>query len=388
MEEQQYHFIANGIDTYFHRDPEDANKYIVCTCARGENDYLIEYVEHYLRLDFDKIIICDNNPDDSIESLLKKYIDEGTVEVFNCRGFDSFQVQFYSMFAHEGNYKWCAYFDADEFLELGVYTSIKLFLETIPEEDDSVSFNWLTFGTNGKYHKEEGTIQERFPEPIKPIVYFKENVFIKSILRGGFDRFKDCWFNGSHIPMCSNEVRYNIGGYYNVNYQSHTHSPLRYKCGYLKHYYTKSFDEWIKKASRGWPDGTPNLAASNFKICENNSNYPIENYLTSFFIPSDNLEKISVNWKEIIDNYDVIQFNNSTKQVYALQTQLISLMKAVTNHTFIITDNHIDDTLFNIMFEYALETGNRLVFARNQHEVWMAFLRYSQKEIYYILDLR
>ena len=231
--EEVYHFQTDKIDRYFHRDPEDAERYLVLTCARGENDYLIEFVNHYLGLGFDKVIICDNNNNNSVEELLKDYIANNTVEIFDCRGFDSFQVQLYSMFAHEGNYKWCGYFDADEFLELGIYDNIKEFLETIQE--DAVSFNWICFGSNGKYHKEEGSVQERFPEPVRPIIMFKENVFIKSILRGGFDRFENCWFNGSHIPMCTNPVKYNIGGMHVVDYQSHTHFPPRYRCGYIKH---------------------------------------------------------------------------------------------------------------------------------------------------------
>ncbi len=388
MEEQVYHFQTDVIDRYYHKDPEDAERYLVFTCARGENDYLIEFVNHYLNLGFDKVIICDNNSDNSVEELLKNYIANNTVEIFDCRGFDSFQVQIYSMFAHEGNYKWCGYFDADEFLELGIYTNVKEFLETIQE--DAVSFNWICYGSNGKYHKTEGTIQERFPEPVRPITMFKENVFIKSILRGGFDRFQNCWFNGSHIPMCSNPVKYNIGGLHVVEYQSHTHFPLRYKCGYLKHYYTKSFDEWIKKASRGWPDGTPTLSASNYFLCENNSHYPIDNYINAFFINSQDMHNIYDRWKDIFDNYNVIQITNSTKQVYALIVQVMAAMKAVKGHTFVFTDEHIDDTMFAILLEYGMETGNHVVFARNHDEVWRAYLRYNNGvgETYFILDLR
>ena len=146
--EEVYHFHTDKIDRYYHKDPDDAEKYLVFTCAKGENDYLIEYVDHYLNLGFDKVIICDNNDDASVETLLKDYIENKTVEIFDCRGFDSFQVQIYSMFAHEGNYKWCGYFDADEFLELGVYSNIKEFLDTIQE--DAISFNWIVYGSNGK----------------------------------------------------------------------------------------------------------------------------------------------------------------------------------------------------------------------------------------------
>ena len=64
------------------------------------------------------------------------------------------------------------------------------------------------------------------------------------------------------------------------------------------------------------------------------------------------------------------------------------MMKSTTDHTFILSDAHIDDTLFATFLEYAIVTGNRVVFARDAREVWLTFLRYSQKENYFILDLR
>lgn len=384
----KYHFITKDIDVYFNKDIKDKNKYVVCTCAKGENDYLIEFIDHYLNLGFDKIYICDNNSDNSIEILLYDYIILEKVEIFNCRNFNSFQVQFYSMFAHEGNYEWCAFFDADEFLELGVYTNIKDFLSTIQE--DVISFNWITYGTNNIRHKDTSkSVQERFIEPIRPLIMFKENVFVKSILRGGYNRFENCWFNGSHIPMCSNNIIYNIGGYYIADYQSHTHFPPRYKCGYLKHYYTKSFDEWITKSSRGWPDGTPRLSTANVLACNNNFNYSMQNYLDAFFISPDYTYNIADHWKGILEQYDVIQFTNSSKQIYALIVQLMSLMYAVSGYTFILTDNHIDDSLYTIFLEYSFETNNNIVFARNQDEIWKAYLKYHKKgDTYFIIDLK
>ena len=90
----------------------------------------------------------------------------------------------------------------------------------------------------------------------------------------------------------------------------------------------------------------------------------------------------------ITEQYDVIEIKNSTKQVYALTTQLMGMMRSHSGITYILSDDHIDDMLFATFLEYAIVTGNRVVFARNAHEVWMTFMRYSQKEVYYILDLR
>ena len=94
--------------------------------------------------------------------------------------------------------------------------------------------------------------------------------------------------------------------------------------------------------------------------------------------------------KETLDTYDVIQFNNSDKQVYALYSQFMSILANTTNHTFIFTNEHIDDSLFVIFLEYGYATGNRVIFARNQDEVWRAYLKYSNKAAgtYYIIDLR
>ena len=385
-ETSKYHFVTNAINTYFNKEDSNKDKYIVCTCAKNENDYIVEFVKHYLDLDFDKIIICDNNDDNSIEIVLKEFIDNGQVEIFNCRGFDSFQVQFYTMFSNYGNYKWCAYYDADEFLELGIYTSIKDFLNTIPEDIDGVCFNWLLFGTNGEYHQKHGRIQDRFKTPIRNSGTFKENVFVKSILRGGENRFENNWFNGSHIPKCSNNIKFSIGGYYDVDYTMHTYSPPRYKIGYLKHYYTKSFDEWIKKASRGWPDGTPNLAAANFSICEDSVQDYDRLFKTGFFISSDHLENIAKNWIDIFDTYDVINVRCESKQMYSFYTQLTAMLINVTNKTFIISDD-IDEGMYATLLEYALAHGNRLVYAVSDADKWKAFLKYSQKTCYWILNI-
>lgn len=388
-ENNRYHFKTNEIDRYFNKDLNDTGKYVVCTCAKNENEYITEFVEHYLRLGFDKILICDNNDDNSIETVLSRYIDCGQVEIFDCRGFNSFQVQFYSMFAHEGNYKWCGFFDADEFLELGIYSNIKQFLDGIQE--DCVSFNWLVFGDNCKIHKEEGTLRERFPMPVRPISMFKENCFVKSILRGGYDRFKDCWFNGSHVPMCSNEnMKYNIGGYDVVDYQSFVHFPPRYKYGYIRHYYTKSFDEWIAKSGRGWPDGTASLTTANYFICNTagDSKVPIDRYTHGFFIGNGGKSDVGTTCKPVLNEYYVINAINNNKNVYAFIVQITCLMESVKDHAFVISDEHIGDELFNILLEYAFETGNYLVYAKDQTEKWQAYLKYNHGEgTYYILNL-
>lgn len=382
-----YHFTTtDGIDRYYHKDLSDSEKYVVCSCARNENDYIVEWVNHYLNLGFDKIFICDNNDDESLGNVLSEYINNGTVEIFDCRGFVSFQVQFYAMFCTEGNYKWCGYFDCDEFLELGTYSNIKEYLAT-KEDEICVSFNWMVFGGNGEYTKREGGVQERFKYPVSPISLFTENVFVKSIVRGG-DIFKNgCWFNGSHIPIVDNMFNHKIGGYFQTNSQSHNYFPPRYKEGYIKHYYTKSFDEWMQKAGRGWPDGTTNLIAKKFFTCEDWANLPLKQMGEGLFM-GDDADKIKENYQNMYDEFDVIHIVNSSDRIYPLMQGAFRLMVNTSGHTFCFSNEFIDDTLFNLLLEFGLRTGNNVVWTPTYDDVWRAYLKYNtgRNSTYFIID--
>ena len=368
---------------YFPKHYEDKDKYLVFTCAKNENEYIREWIQHYLDLNFDKIIICDNNDDESLVNVISDYIENGVVEIFDCRGLDSFQVQIYSMFCSEGNYRWCAFFDCDEFLELNLYNDIKEYLNT-KEDEVCISFNWMIYGSNGMLHKENGLVQERFALPVSPISLFIENCYIKSIVKGGVNTFSDCWFNGSHMPLTKPMYKHCIGGYFWKDNDSHQILPPRYKEGYIKHYYTKSFEEWTHKAQRGWPDGTPNLNMYKFFVCDDWGELPINNMTNSLFV-----DKLTTNYSELLNRYDVFLLLNEGCYIGGFLVQAFHIMKQTTQHTFVFGGDHIDDTTFNIIFEYALKTGNRAVWANSYDDVWMAYLKYNKgkNDTYYILHL-
>lgn len=360
---------------------EDKDKYLVFTCIKNENDYVTEFVDYYLNFGFDKIIFCDNNDDDSVVGVLEKYINDGTVEIYDCRGLDSFQVQMESAFCSKSNYAWCAYFDCDEFLVLHCYDNIKEYLKTVPTL--VVSFNWLLFGSNGELDKREGTVQERFPKPFTPIMYVKENGFIKSIVKGDAQIFKDCWFNGSHTPSTNVEVMRCIGGDYYTTLSAQRYYPLRYKHGYIKHYYTKSFEEWDAKSNRGWPDGTPNLAKKRFFLLNNPVEVPSEifelNLFGTWFDGAD---------IKYLEEYDVIGMNLNCDNLYTAYTYIIPCMRHIKNRTFMISGEYIDDFTFNLLFEYGWITGNRVIFL-DERRKWECYLMYNNgtADTYYEVTL-
>ena len=84
---------------------------------------------------------------------------------------------------------------------------------------------------------------------MSPIVYFKENCFVKSIVRGGdlLERMLVQWFTFTILLMKIKKKNvYSICGRTKVSNTCTVDIQL-YTGGYLKHYYTKSFDEWLLK---------------------------------------------------------------------------------------------------------------------------------------------
>jgi hypothetical protein len=178
---------------------------------------------------------------------------------------------------------------------------------------------------------------------------------------------------------------HNIGGYFNTDSESHQVLPPRYKEGYIKHYYTKSFEEWSKKAQRGWPDGTENLLLYRYFVCQDWCTLPLKNMKNALFINKDEPD-----YSEYLNTYDVFLLQNPNKYIYAYLIQLYKFLNQSTDHTFIISGEHIDDTVYNMILEYGLRTNNRVVWANNDEEVWRAYLKYNKgkSDTYYIFYLQ
>ena len=65
-----------------------ATKVCICTLGKEENKYIREFVIYYEKLGVDKIFLYDNNDKENehFEEVIKDYIDNGFVEIFDWRG--------------------------------------------------------------------------------------------------------------------------------------------------------------------------------------------------------------------------------------------------------------------------------------------------------------
>ena len=243
-------------------------KVALCCIGRLENQYAVEFVEHYKKLGFDKIFIYDNNHDgeEHFEDVLQKYIDDGFVEIVSFRNKEAAQLPAYNdCYSKHGNeYDWIAFFDFDEFLTLIEDKDIKFYLSNF-ENFDCVKINWMVYTDNDLVFNDHRPLLERFTTPMeydKPVGYFfPENNHVKSIIRGGIENFR--WSGNPHIPGLSIKYSDSVGN----QAESSPFQPYDFSKAYIKHFTTKTIDEWVSnKKVRGVADRTYSTFTSTYNI--------------------------------------------------------------------------------------------------------------------------
>ena len=230
---------------------------VVCI-ARLEGNYIREFIDHYRGLGFSNVIVCDNDHKDDNEnlgSILKDYIDEGYVIYEDYRDKIGYQMKCYTeMYAkYKDKYDWIAFLDIDEFLEIPNYNRIEDYLKD-KSDFDCVMVNWVCFGDNEQIQADyTKPIQERFKEPlpldIRVQYNFPENFHIKSILKGGLDNVV---FGGN--PHCTDN-HFKCCNASGMQVENRPWQMMDYRQAYIKHYVTKSLEEWYtNKMKRGSGD--------------------------------------------------------------------------------------------------------------------------------------
>ena len=89
----------------------------VCAIAKDEGTYFKEWIEWHIGKGVDKFIIYDNGSTDNTKSVLRPYIDAGTVEYISFPGYRR-QLAAYDdcLRRHRLDFNWIAFIDLDEFI--------------------------------------------------------------------------------------------------------------------------------------------------------------------------------------------------------------------------------------------------------------------------------
>ena len=225
----------------------------LCVCIKEENLYIKEFIEHYKNLGYNHIFIYDNNDIDGekLEDIIQKEIDEGFISIKNYRG-NRNQPQFKAYVncykKNNKNYDWLSFFDVDEFLEIkpkGI--KIQEFLDNKRYNNcENIKINWLLYSDDEKLYYENKPVQERFKTAL---FNHSLNSYAKLIVRGNLST--NFW-KGAIEPHFGVQ-NYNCCSLSGKEYHKapKTKIPYDYEYGYLKHYRTKTVEEYIKKIKKG-----------------------------------------------------------------------------------------------------------------------------------------
>lgn len=230
----------------------------VLACAKLENHYIREWVEHYKKLGFTNVILYDNNDIDGerFEEVIGDYIDNGFVILEDYRGKHKGASQPYAYQdgynKYGDKYDWFAVFDIDEFLMLNErYKTISDYLSMgMFANCDLIRVPWRMYGDNGllRVENDDYSLVERFKTPCK-----KQDRWTKAIIRGGLIGFETEKYNdGPHLvrlKCVKNAV--------DANGIPVSNNDIRNGCGFenaaLNHYSTKTIEEFVlNKKKKGY----------------------------------------------------------------------------------------------------------------------------------------
>ena len=118
---------------------------------------------------------------------------------------------------------------------------------------DVLVLNWQTMTDNGLLHYEPKPMQERFTEGTGED--FQINRHVKSFVHTGISGIS---FNDPHCPNAPKLKVVNVHSI--IVKQVPIQDQVIHDIAHVKHYDTKTAEEWVSKNRRGWPDATKGIA--------------------------------------------------------------------------------------------------------------------------------
>jgi len=238
----------------FPQNTKDIKDIKVCLCMLGkkENPYAKETVQYYKNIGYNHIYIYDNNDigDEKLEDVLYNEINNNFVTIIDVRGLRKQQCSSYKHCYEKYNkyYDWLSFFDFDEFLYIKNNKTVQEFLSDEKyKKCANVKINWLSYTDNDLIYYEDKSVLERFKSYRTDLGI---NVHTKSTVRGGLRRNYWTSYHNSHTSEVKFTSCNTIGEIvpYNLVY-----IKPNYDFAYLKHFSTKTIEEFCLKLKRGYP---------------------------------------------------------------------------------------------------------------------------------------
>ena len=285
--------LRDGLDKWLNK----AYKTCIATVVKNEHEYLDEWIQYHLNLGIDHMFIYEDIDSDShkeicdkyeavtlssIESVLSASDLDNTIKIKN-NGKGEIQILYFRrilMYLKQNfDYNWCFIIDDDEFIT--VEDDLNKILP-LYNNYDAFIMQWDCYGANGYINKPDYS-----SKGVVDTYLIKSNDFL------ALDK------NSGHVKTC-----YNMNRYIDDNYHNHHIPSLKcnwcrsdysknidariYKNIWIRHYITKSWEEYVwKKTKRGFPRGINR--GFNYFFLVNPDMENMKNELLSMYIGSKTL---------------------------------------------------------------------------------------------------
>lgn len=237
---------------------------IICAIAKLENEYIYEWAKYHLDLGFSAIHVFDNNDVDGeiIADVFNGTECENRVVIHDVRGQRFVQKKVYQECYDNERFDWCAFLDIDEFISFSKSSSIQTINDFLKDKIkcEAIHLNWMCFGDCGMVHNSHKPVLERFKSPKKPLDFHytylnrPENEHIKSIIRKGLiiDWCTDHnpYSSNPHTPFGLTLVCDARG----MQINNSPFSPICHDVAYIRHFITKTIEEYDAKITRQCAD--------------------------------------------------------------------------------------------------------------------------------------
>lgn len=238
-----YKFILGKRPEECNSHPPVKGKFYICAIIKDEHPYIREWVLYHKGLGFDKIVLYDDHSSRPYDEELGDLMQEGFVEMRKWSGNQwSRQSRAYNDFVWSGDWgenDYCAFIDIDEFLCFDKAKSVAEFMGYYVEFA-GVGLSWKLYNANGHIQAPKGiSTLEAYTQEFD---YFEPRIKV-------IGRLKDivCFPTVHHfvpargrLVMTNNRTIYGMSG----NYCDYTN-------GHIKHFLTKSWEDWVRRLKRG-----------------------------------------------------------------------------------------------------------------------------------------
>ena len=218
----------------------------LCAIVKNEAPYLAEWALFHRMIGFDRIVVYENDSDDSTPEILDRLKRAGVIDEHvgwsNIPASPQFTA--YVDATRKCRTDWIMFLDADEFLNIKSRAPVNDFLASVARDVSCVAVNWRIFGSSGQTTFARGLVLERFTRAAAP--HHAVNRHVKSFFRPRYAASVHM-----HAPVMATGRSALASGEPLAMEVRGISDRVDWSAAQVNHYYGKSLEEYAAKRRRG-----------------------------------------------------------------------------------------------------------------------------------------